>query len=39
MDRIATPMEIAQAVYFLVSDATSYTTGSNLLVDGGYTTW
>ena len=39
MDRIGTAMEIAQAVYFLVSDASSFTTGSNLLVDGGYCTW
>jgi NAD(P)-dependent dehydrogenase (short-subunit alcohol dehydrogenase family) len=39
MDRIGTPMEMAQAIYFLVSDASSFTTGSNLVVDGGYSVW
>lgn len=39
LDRIGTASEIAQAVYFLVSDASSFTTGSNLVVDGGYCVW
>lgn len=36
MGRIAQPEEIAEAVWFLVSDASSFTTGADLLVDGGY---
>ncbi|MBM3522285.1 MAG: SDR family oxidoreductase [Alphaproteobacteria bacterium] len=36
MGRIAQPEEIAEAVWFLVSDASSFTTGTDLLVDGGY---
>jgi NAD(P)-dependent dehydrogenase (short-subunit alcohol dehydrogenase family) len=35
MKRIATPDEIAQSVLYLASDASSFTTGSALLVDGG----
>lgn len=33
--RLGTPMEIADAVAFLVSDHASFITGSELVVDGG----
>lgn len=36
MRRIAEASEIAEAVYFLVSDLSSYCTGTTLDVDGGY---
>lgn len=35
--RLGVPVEIAGAVLYLVSPVASFTTGANLVVDGGYT--
>ena len=35
--RVGTPKEIARAAVFLASDESSFVTGSNMMIDGGYT--
>lgn len=39
MGRCGEPSEVASAVVFLASSASSYMTGSVVSVDGGYTSW
>lgn len=39
MNRVGQPDEIASAVLFLASDASSLVTGSVVLADAGYTLW
>ena len=39
MGRVGTPEDIANAIHYLASPAAKFATGTNLVVDGGYTSW
>ena len=39
MGRLGEPVEVASVAVFLASAASSFMTGSNVVVDGGYTSW
>ncbi len=37
MGRLGNPVDVAYAVWYLASDASAFATGTDLIVDGGYT--
>ncbi len=39
LGRVGEPADVAHAVLYLASDAAKFATGTNLVIDGGYTSW
>ena len=39
MQRIGKPKDVQGIILYLASDASSYTNGQNIAVDGGWTAW
>jgi NAD(P)-dependent dehydrogenase (short-subunit alcohol dehydrogenase family) len=39
MERLGTPDDLVGPTVFLLSDAAAYVTGTDLLVEGGFTSW
>ncbi len=39
MGHLGEPNDVANAVWYLASDASKFATGTDLVVDGGYTSW
>jgi NAD(P)-dependent dehydrogenase (short-subunit alcohol dehydrogenase family) len=39
LGRLGEPDEIARGAVFLASDDSTFMTGADLLIDGGYTAW
>lgn len=39
MKRMANVNEVVGAILYLAGDSSSYTTGQNIVIDGGYTAW
>ena len=37
--RMADRHELSGIIFYLISDASSYCTGQNFIVDGGFTAW
>lgn len=37
--QVGEPNDVANAVWYLASNASKYATGTNLVIDGGYTSW